>query len=77
MALVGNRLYVVNFNNRVYVVELDRHCRRGRLLRTITAPTFDNPSAAIVAGDALYVVNTRVATEATAGLGYWLTQVER
>ena len=77
LVLAGNTLYVVNFNNCVFVVELDAQCRRGRLLRTITAPSFDNPSAAVVHDDTLCVVNARVATEATAKTAYWLTQIGR
>lgn len=77
LALTGNTLYVVNFNNCVFVVELDAQCSRGRLLRTIAAPSFDNPSAAVVHNDALCVVNARVATEATAKTAYWLTMVGR
>lgn len=77
LALQDGLLYVVNFNNRLYVVELDSRWRTGRVRRTIASRHFDNPSAVVVDGGKLTVVNARVATEALPGTAYWLTQMLR
>ncbi|HRX02813.1 MAG TPA: hypothetical protein P5148_06675 [Anaerolineae bacterium] len=48
-----------------------------RLLRTIQVPSFDNPSAAIVDGDAHYGVYAWVATDVSPETEYWLALVAR
>lgn len=77
LALQDGLLYVVNFNNRLFVVELDSEWRTGRVRHTIAGRHFDNPSAVAVDGGRLTVVNARVATEAWPGTAYWLTQIVR
>jgi sugar lactone lactonase YvrE len=56
----GSTLYVVrNWNYAVDVFALSGDGRRGRFLRRITDPRFDEPTTAAVHGGRLYVVNAR------------------
>ena len=67
--------YVANFNNQVFVVELDPTLTRGALQRALTSRSFDNPSSVVVNGSQLCVVNARVATDPLPTTPYWLTSL--
>jgi len=71
----GSTLYAaLGGKNAVAVVELDGMASRGRLIRKITNAGFDVPTAAVVHGDRLYVVNSRLGTtEATPQTEYTVT----
>jgi hypothetical protein len=75
LALQGQTLYVVNFNNLVYAVDLDASFSAATVHRVVTSAYFDNPSSAVVAGDVLCVVNARIATDALPETAYWLTSI--
>ncbi|MCB9141631.1 MAG: superoxide dismutase [Anaerolineales bacterium] len=77
LVLAGDTLYVVNYNDKVYVVELDPEWTSGKLVRTLTDPKLEAPSTAAIHGDALYVVNARWDAEQTPETEFWLTQVRR
>jgi sugar lactone lactonase YvrE/ketosteroid isomerase-like protein len=77
LVLDGDTLYVVNYNDRVYVVELDPDWASGKLVRTITDPQLEAPATAAIYGDALYVVNARWDAEQTPETEFWLTRVTR
>ncbi|MCX5192775.1 superoxide dismutase [Streptomyces sp. NBC_00249] len=56
----GRTLYVVrNWDYAVDVFTLDADGRRGRFVKRITDPRFDEPTTAAVHGGRLYVVNAR------------------
>ncbi len=73
----GDTLYVVNYNDRVYVVQMDPDGTSGKLVRTITDPNLDAISTAARDGDSLYVVNARWDTDLTPETPYWITRVDR
>ncbi len=73
LALAEMILYVANFNNQIFVVELDATFTRAAVRRTITCRSFDNPSAVVFRNSRLYVVNARVATDPLPATPYWLT----
>ena len=75
LALEGATVYVANFNNQVFVVELDPTHTRGALQRALTSRSFDNPSSVVVNGSQLCVVNARVATDPLPTTPYWLTSL--
>ena len=77
LVLAGDTLYVVNYNDKVYVVELNPEWTSGKLVRTLTDPKLEAPSTAAIYGDALYVVNARWDAEQTPETEFWLTQVRR
>jgi len=77
LVLAGNTLYIVNYNNKVYVVELDPAWTSGKLVRTITDPKLEAPATAAIYDDVLYVVNARWDAEQTPTTEFWLTQVSR
>jgi sugar lactone lactonase YvrE len=60
LVLEGRRLYVVlNTQNRIAVVDLDRGFTSGRVVASITDDDFRVPTTAVAAGDDLYAVNAR------------------
>ncbi|MFN8444159.1 MAG: hypothetical protein U0175_25480 [Caldilineaceae bacterium] len=77
LILDGTTLYIVNYNDKVYAVELDPTWTSGKLIRTLTDPKLEAPSTAALYGDVLYVVNARWDAERTPATEYWLTQVKR
>lgn len=59
----GRTVYVAQGRlNRIAVVHLDWAGRSGRLVKVITDPRFDTPSAVAVYGGRLYVPNSRFGT---------------
>ncbi len=75
LALDGATLYAANFNNQVFVVALEPTLTRGTVRRVLTSRSFDNPSAVVVNGNQLCVVNARVATDPLPTTPYWLTSL--
>jgi sugar lactone lactonase YvrE len=76
--LDGRTLYVVqNRNNRIAVIALSANLRSGRLIRTITSPSFDVPTTIDDLGRRLYAVNARFETTPSPTTDYWLTQVRK
>lgn len=77
LVLVDNRLYIINYNDKVYAIDLDPAWTAGKLLRTITDPSLEAPATAAIYGDSLYVVNARWDAEQTSETKFWLTTVSR
>ncbi len=77
LVLDGDTLYVVNYDDMVYVVQLDPEWTSGKLVQTLTDPKLEAPATAAIYGDMLYVVNARWDAERTPETEYWLTQVRR
>jgi len=75
LALDGTTLYVANFNNQVFVVELDPAMVNGTMQGSVTSRTFDNPSAVVANDNQLCVVSARVATDPLPTTPYWLTSL--
>jgi sugar lactone lactonase YvrE len=76
--LDGRTLYVVqNRDNRIRVIALSANLRSGRIVRTITHPTFDVPTTIDDLGRRLYAVNARFGTAPGPTTDYWLTQVRK
>ena len=73
----GDILYIVNYNDRVYVVQMNPDGTSGKLVRTITDPNLDAISTAARYEDSLYVVNARWDTDLTPETPYWITRVDR
>ena len=76
LLLEGRRLYVVqNQLNRVAVIRLSDSGASGRLVKTITDPSFDIPTTVASFGDSLYLPNARFSTPVTPTTRYWITRV--
>jgi streptogramin lyase len=80
LLLIGERtlLVVQNRSNQIAVVRLDRHCRSGRVVRTITDPDFDVPTTVARKRGSLYLPNARFRTPPTPPeTDYWVTRVSK
>lgn len=77
LAIAGNVLYVVNYNDAVYVITLAPDWKSGKLDRTITDPSFEAIATGARRGPSMYVVNARWDTERTPDTEYWVTKVKR
>ena len=77
LVLAGNVLYVVNYNDSVYVITVAPDWLSGTLDRTITDPNFEAISTGARRGPNLYVVNARWDAERTPDTEYWVTRVKR
>ena len=75
LALDRATLYVANFNNQVFVIELDPAMVKGTMQGSVTSRSFDNPSAVVANDNQLCVVNARVATDPLPTTPYWLTSL--
>lgn len=76
--LDGRTLYVVqNRSNRIAVIVPSPNLRSGRLVRTITSPSFDVPTTIDDLDRRLYAVNARFGTTPTPTTDYWITQVRK
>jgi sugar lactone lactonase YvrE len=72
----GRNLYVVqNFTNQVSVVQLDPRQNSGSLVRVISSPLFQIPTAIGRFGSRLYVVNARFDTPPTPDTQYDVVRV--
>jgi sugar lactone lactonase YvrE len=75
---VGRTLYAVqNRNNKVAVFTLNAAGTSGTLVKTITDPRFDVPTAAAVFGNRLYLPNARFTTPPTPDTVYTANAVKR
>ena len=60
LQLEGHRLYVVeNFANTIAVIQLSGDLTSGRMIRTITSPSFEVPTTMAVKGDLIAAVNAK------------------
>jgi sugar lactone lactonase YvrE len=76
LLLDGTTLYaVLNQQNRVAVVELDRAGTSGTVTDSITSPDFDVPTTVAKFGRSLYLPNARFSTPPTPDTAYWVTRV--
>jgi sugar lactone lactonase YvrE len=76
--LDGRTLYVVrNRNNQIAVIALSANLSSGRIVRTITSPSFDVPTTIDELGRRLYAVNARFGTPPSPTTDYWITQVRK
>jgi hypothetical protein len=74
----GRTLYAVqNQLNKVAVLRLDKAGTRGRLVDTLTSPTFDVPTTVAKIGTSLYLPNARFSTPPTPTTTYSVTRVDR
>jgi sugar lactone lactonase YvrE len=72
----GRTLYVAqNQDNKVAVLRLSKSGKSGRLVRTITARSFDVPTTIAAWGGGLYLPNARFSTPSATK--YWITRVPR
>jgi sugar lactone lactonase YvrE len=78
LLLQGKTLYVVqNFDNRITVVRMSPDLGSGRVIGTISSPTFDTPTTVARFGSRLYAVNARFTTPATPSTTYTVVEVRR
>jgi sugar lactone lactonase YvrE len=78
LLLVGHTLYAVqNQNNKVAVFDLNAAGTKGTLVKTITDPRFDVPTAVAVFGNRLYLPNARFTTPPTPDTVYTANAVRR
>jgi sugar lactone lactonase YvrE len=78
MFLLGLTLYVVqNQNNQIAVIRLAADLGSGRLIRTITSPSFDVPTTIAWFGSWLYAVNARFTTPPSPSTPYSVVKVRR
>jgi sugar lactone lactonase YvrE len=79
LLLRGRTLYVVrNMLNQVAVIKLNRRGTEGRLVKTLTSPSFDVPTTVAAYQGNLYLPNARfgkVSSPETAE--YWITRIHR
>ncbi|WP_136706973.1 superoxide dismutase [Agromyces sp. H66] len=74
----GRTLYVVqNQLNTVAVLELGAKGFSGRVVDTLTSPTFDIPTTAAAYGRSLFLPNARFSTPPTSDTEYWVTRIDR
>ncbi|MET1059531.1 MAG: superoxide dismutase [Nocardioides sp.] len=74
----GRKLYAVqNRENKVAVLRLCRSGLAGRLVDTLTSPTFDVPTTVAKFGRALYLPNARFGNPEPTTATYSVTRVER
>ena len=76
LELDGRLLYVGRNQGEVDAFRLTRSLRSGRLVATITDPTFDVPTTVALARHSLYVINARFNTPPTPDTPYWITRVD-
>ena len=77
LVLAGDTLYIVNYNDKIYKIELAPDWMSGTLVETFTDPMLEAPATAAIYDDALYVVNARWDAEQTPDTEFWLTQLKR
>lgn len=76
LELKGETLYVVrNRNNLVVALQLDERLTSADRVARIRHRSLDVPTTAAVARRALWAVNARFGTEATATTRYWITRL--
>jgi sugar lactone lactonase YvrE len=76
LLLEGRTLYaVLNRDNRIAVVALDKSYASGRITKTITSNDFDVPTTIARQGKDLFAVDARFGTTATPTTPYWITRV--
>ncbi len=72
----GRKLFVVlNRQNRIAVVRLNRAGTEGHLVRYRTSSDFDVPTTIARYGDSLYLPNARFTTPPAADTEYWITRI--
>jgi hypothetical protein len=59
------------------VFRLNRAGTSGRLVDTLTSPTFDVPTTVARRGSSLYLPNARFNTTPTPQTEYWVTRIHR
>lgn len=78
LLLDGKTLYVVlNFTNRIAVVELDADLSSGLVVATLTDPAFDIPTTVAEHASALYAVNARFSTPPGPAVEYDVVRVSK
>jgi sugar lactone lactonase YvrE len=78
LLLRGNLLYnATGFDNEVRVIQLSPDLKHGRLIETITDPSFDVPTTLAGLGRRVYVVNARFSTEPGPDVTYDIIQLPR
>jgi sugar lactone lactonase YvrE len=77
LVLVGNKLYIIDFYNRVIPIQLNPNLKSGKIETPITSPTFQGPSTAARFGSSLYVVNAKLDIAPTPELTYTVSRVSR
>jgi hypothetical protein len=77
LELDGRLLYVGRNQGEVDAVRLGRALTRGRVVATITDPTFDTPTTVALARHSLFVINARFNSvpTPTPDTPYWITRV--
>lgn len=74
----GRTLYAVqNRLNQVAVIRLDRSGRSGRLVETVTDPSFDVPTTIASYGKSLWLPNARFTTPPTPTTPYTAVRIDR
>ena len=68
---------IINFQNRIAVVELESDLGSGVVVTHITDPRFDIPTTIDEFGKWLYAVNARFTTPPTPTTTYTVVQVEK
>jgi hypothetical protein len=76
LELEGNLLYVGRNINEVDAVKLNHARSAGRLVATITDPSFDVPTTVALARHSLFVINARFNTPPTPDTPYAITRVD-
>jgi sugar lactone lactonase YvrE len=76
LELDGRLLYVGRNQGEVDAFRLNRPLTSGRLVATITDPTFDVPTTVALVRHSLYVINARFGTPPTPDTPYWITRVD-
>jgi sugar lactone lactonase YvrE len=76
LELDGRLLYVGRNQGEVDAVRLSHSLMTGRVVATITDPTFDVPTTLALARHSLFVINARFNTPPTPDTPYWITRVD-
>jgi outer membrane protein assembly factor BamB len=76
LELDGRLLYVGRNQGEVDAIKLARSLATGRLVATITDPTFDVPTTVALARHSLFVINARFGITPTPDTPYWITRVD-
>jgi sugar lactone lactonase YvrE len=78
LLVIGRTLYVVqNRLNQVAVIKLNRRGTEGRLVKTLTSPSFDVPTTVAAYRGSLYLPNARFGIPSPETAEYWITRIHR